>query len=131
MNGGVWRVVLALGAWALLGAVSEPQLPREAKPGLWDVSLSATGNNARRFCLADPMILSQWEHRSSACTRIILTEHGSSATVHYTCAGGGFGQSTITLVTPRSIKVDTQGISGGLPFAYPLYARRAGNCPGR
>ena len=128
MNGGLWRVGIACSALALSGGAFEPRSPREAKPGLWDVSLSATGNNARRFCLADPMILSQWEHRGGACTRVILTEHETSATVHYTCAGGGFGQSVITLVTPRSIKVDTQGISGDGPFAYDLYARRAGNC---
>lgn len=128
MNAGLWRVGIACSALALCGSAFEPGSPREAKPGLWDVSLSATGNNARRFCLADPMILSQWEHRGGACTRVILTEHETSATVHYTCAGGGFGQSVITLVTPRSIKVNTQGISGDGPFAYHLYARRAGNC---
>jgi hypothetical protein len=128
MNGGLWRVVVACGALALCGSASEPRSPREAKPGLWDVSLSATGNGARRFCLADPMILTQWEHRHGACTRVILTERDDSATVHYTCAGGGFGQSVITLLTPRSIRVDTQGIAGDGPFAYRLYARRAGNC---
>ncbi|GAC1575628.1 MAG: hypothetical protein NVS3B5_06780 [Sphingomicrobium sp.] len=116
---------------ALSGSVSEPRSPQEARPGLWDVSLSATGNGARRYCLADPMVLSQWEHRGGACTRIILAEHDASLTVHYTCAGRGFGQSVLTLITPRSIKVDTQGISGDGPFAYRLYARRAGNCAPR
>jgi len=103
-------------------------LAARGKPGLWDVGLSVTGNGARRFCLADPMILSQWEHRGGACTRVILTERDATATVHYTCAGGGFGQSVITLLTPRSIRVDTQGIAGDGPFAYRLYARRAGEC---
>jgi hypothetical protein len=81
MNGGLWRVGIACSALSLSGGAFEPRSPREAKPGLWDVSLSATGNNARRFCLADPMILSQWEHRGGACTRVILTEHETSATV--------------------------------------------------
>ena len=131
MNGVWWRVGLACGAWVLLGAGPAADSPRQARSGLWDVSISATGNDARRYCLADPMILTQWEHRRSTCSRVILSEHGSSATVEYSCVGGGFGRSVMTLVTPRSIKVDTQGISAGLPFAYPLYARRAGNCPGR
>lgn len=131
MNGAKGRVGLAFSAWVLLAAAPGADSPREARPGLWDVSMSATGNNARRACLADPMILAQWEHRREACTRVVLSEHGSSALIHYTCAGGGFGQSVITLVTPRSIKVDTQGISGDGPFAYALYARRAGNCAGR
>ncbi|MEO6247376.1 MAG: hypothetical protein ABIO85_02160 [Sphingomicrobium sp.] len=131
MNGAKGRFGLAVGALALLGAVPEPSSPRGAQPGLWDVSLSATGNHSHRLCLPDPMILTQWEHRAAACTRVILSEHGTSATVHYTCTGGGFGQSVITLVTPRSIKVETQGIAGDLPFAYSLYARRAGNCSPR
>ena len=131
MGRGNMRVVdatLAAGAALLLGASPATESPRLARPGLWDVSLSATGSNAQRVCLADPMFLTQWEHRGGACTRVVLTEHGSEATVHYTCAGGGFGQSVIRLLTPRSIRVETQGISNGQPFNYPLYARRTGNC---
>ncbi len=122
---------MALGA--MLSTASAPALesPRTARPGLWDVSHSATGLAAERVCLADPMILTQWEHRGGACTRVIISEHGAEAKVHYTCVGGGFGQSVITLLTPRSLRIDTQGISGGLPFAYALYARRAGDCPHR
>ena len=77
------------------------------------------------------MILTQWEHRGGACTRVVISEQGPEAKVQYTCAGGGFGQSVITLLTPRSLRIDTQGISGGLPFAYALHARRARDCPRR
>lgn len=124
----VVHVTLAAGAALLLGAAPVTESPRLARPGLWDISLSATGSKAHRVCLGDPMFLTQWEHRGGACTRVVIAEHGSEAMVHYTCAGGGFGQSVITLVTPRSIKVETQGISNGLPFNYSLYAWRAGEC---
>jgi len=32
-------------------------------------------------------------------------------------------------VTPRSLRLDTQGISDGLPFHYVAQARRVGDCP--
>ena len=122
---------LGIGALCLVATVPAIQSPRTAKPGLWDVSHSATGAGAERVCLADPMILTQWEHRGGACTRVVLSEAGSEAKVQYTCTGGGFGQSVITLLTPRSLHVDTQGISNGMPFSYTLHARRAGDCPVR
>jgi len=51
-----------------------------------------------------------------------------NAEINYNCADGGFGRSAVTLLTPRSLTIDTQGISGGLPFHYKLYARRMGDC---
>ena len=128
---GVGQATLALSAMLLTASGPAIESPRNARPGLWDVSHSATGFAAERVCLADPMILTQWEHRGGACTRVVISEQGAEAKVQYTCAGGGFGQSVITLLTPRSLRVDTQGISGGLPFAYALHARRAGDCPRR
>jgi hypothetical protein len=127
----VAHATLAIGAVWLAGSAPIAESPRSAKSGLWDVSHSATGAAAERVCLVDPMILTQWEHRGGACTRVIISEQGAEAKVHYTCAGGGFGQSVITLLTPRSLRIDTQGISGGMPFAYAIHARRVGNCPGR
>ena len=124
-------LAMAMGAFWLAASTPIVESPRNARPGLWEVSHRATGAAAERVCLADPMILTQWEHRGQACTRVIISEQGAAAKVHYTCAGGGFGQSEITLLTPRSLRVDTQGISGGWPFAYSIHARRAGNCPGR
>ena len=43
-------------------------------------------------------------------------------------ANRGFGQSKVTLLTPRSMRIETQGISGNLPFNYQLHARRVGDC---
>jgi len=34
----------------------------------------------------------------------------------------------MTLITPRSLRIDTQGISDNLPFHYQLYARRVSDC---
>ena len=122
---------LALGAVWLAASGPPIDSPLHARAGLWEVSRSATGAAAERVCLADPMLLTQWEHRGGACTRVIISEQGATARVQYTCTGGGFGQSEIMLLTPRSLRVSTQGIADGLPFAYALHARRIGNCPAR
>jgi hypothetical protein len=33
------------------------------------------------------------------------------------------------VITPRSLRISTQGISDNLPFNYLLQARRVGECP--
>ena len=123
------RVGLAtFAAVALLAAASGPVgLPTGA--GLWDISDNAAGTHPQRVCLADPMLLAQWEHRGAACTRVVISEHESEAAVQYTCVGGGFGRSDLTMLTPRSLRIETQGISDGSPFNYVLHARRVGECP--
>jgi hypothetical protein len=95
---------------------------------LWEVSTSATGHNPTRLCVASPEVLAQFEHRNGRCKRSVIRDGGTNAEINYTCADGGFGRSAVTLVTPRSLTIDTQGISGGLPFHYKLYARRMGDC---
>lgn len=121
---------LALSATALVAGAA-PRALAPAQGGLWDISPTADGHNATRLCLPDPVMLAQWEQRTGNCTRVIVSDSGTSATVHYTCADGGFGNSELTLITPRTIRVDTQGISRGYPFHYQLHARRVGNCPAR
>ena len=123
------RYCIALGLAAIGLAAAGPRALAPAMGGLWDVGRSADGHDAQRLCLHDPIILAQWEHRGGRCTRVILSDQGSRATIHYTCADGGFGRSDLELLTPRTIRVDTQGISGGYPFAYTLHARRVGDCP--
>ena len=96
--------------------------------GVWEVSRSATGSGAVRQCVANPAALAQWEHRGSACTRVILSDKGTEMVIHYTCPAGDFGRSKMTVITPRSLRIETQGIHGGGPFFYNLYARRVGDC---
>ena len=111
---------------SLLVAASLPQAM--AGPGEWEIGKTA-GGAGEKFCLPDPAMLMQWEHRAKQCTRVIVTSSLDRAELHYTCAGGGFGTSRVQVLTPRSIKIDTQGISDGLPFGYVVHARRVGACP--
>ena len=98
-----------------------------AEPGYWEIERS--GKPVQRSCVANIASLAQLEHRGKPCTRVVIRANAGSATIHYTCTGGGFGDSTMTLVTPRSLRVQTQGISAGAPFNYTFQARRVGNCP--
>jgi hypothetical protein len=125
------RTVARFGACIALAAlVTAASLPSAMTgPGQWEVSKSAEGSGGQRTCLADPAMLTQWEHRGKPCTRVILSSDSDHAEVHYTCVGGGFGTSKVEVLTPRTLRIDTQGISDGYPFAYVLHARRVGDCP--
>jgi len=115
----------ALVAALAIGAASASVFTN-AEPGLWEISKA--GSPAVKLCVPNLAVLAQYEHRNARCSRSIIRDDGAQATVHYSCAGGDFGQSDVTLVTPRSLTIRTQGISAGAPFKYTLIARRAGNC---
>ena len=76
----------------------------------------------------DLAILAQYEHRKAQCTRRVIRETPTFAEIQYSCPGGGFGRTTVGLLTPRSLRVETQGISQNAPFHYVLQARRVGGC---
>lgn len=119
--------LLALSAAALgVAAAAAPSVLATAEGGLWEVTRS--GAQPVRVCAPNPALLAQFEHRGTNCTREVIRDSASSATLTYSCPGGGFGRSTLTLVTPRSLRVETQGISGNAPFNYTLQARRIGDC---
>ncbi|MDP9422638.1 MAG: hypothetical protein M3Q19_07380 [Pseudomonadota bacterium] len=126
-----WTIALAglltISAGAL-AAVSAPRALAPAMGGLWEVSRSATGNNPTRICVASPALLAQFEHRQQRCARTVVSDAGAETLISYNCPSGGFGQSKMTLITPRTLRIDTQGISDNLPFHYQLHARRIGSC---
>lgn len=109
----------------LLGGASLPRAM--AGPGEWEIGKNASARG-ERVCLPDPAMLMQWEHRGMPCTRTILNATVDRAEVQYTCPRGDFGTSRVQVITPRSVKVSTQGIKDGLPFGYTVHARRVGNC---
>lgn len=119
---------LATFSAAALAAASVPRALAPASGGLWEVSRSASGHNPTRICVATPDLLAQFEHRQQRCTRTVVSDSGSVTLISYNCPSGGFGQSKMTLITPRTLRIDTQGISDNLPFHYQLHARRVGDC---
>jgi hypothetical protein len=118
-----------IGAAFVLGAAQQPSVFAQAQPGLWEISGAPGARAPVRQCVADLAALARFEHRASVCTARIVADSASSAHVEYSCGGAGFGQSQVELLTPRSLRISTQGISGGLPFNYVLQARRVDDCP--
>jgi hypothetical protein len=111
----------------VLGAAQRPTALARVGGGLWEIDRLGPGVRPR-ICVPDPMILASYEHRGQTCTRLVIGDRPEGVLVHYTCAGGGFGRSKIDVLTPRSIRIETQGISNDLPFNYVIQARRVGEC---
>lgn len=109
-----------------LTAAVRPAIFSQTSGGLWEVS-RANGDR-RSVCVPDPAVLAQYEHLRANCARDVVRDQLRRAEIHYTCTGGAFGQSTVDLITPRALRIETQGISGNSPFHYVLQARRLGNC---
>ena len=110
---------------ALVAAV-RPAVFTQTSGGLWEVSRANGGR--RNVCAPDPIVLAQYENLRASCSRNLIRNQQAKAEIHYTCAGGAFGQSTVELITPRSLRIETQGISDNAPFHYTLQARRIGDC---
>jgi hypothetical protein len=121
-------VLLVTSSAGLLTGAAVPRALAPATGGMWEVSRSANGHDPTRICVASPDQLAQFEHRQQRCTRTIVSDSGTETLISYNCPGGGFGQSKVKLITPRTLRIDTQGISDNLPFHYQLHARRVGDC---
>ena len=121
-------VAAAAVAVVTLGAAQRPAALAVTSGGLWELSGVPGAKAPVRSCVADTAVLAQFEHRGKSCTRMVISDTPTEAVIHYTCPGSGFGRSKMTLVTPRSLRIETQGISNDLPFYYVLQARRVGEC---
>ena len=121
-------LMVGLGGLLTLAATTQPSPIAQTQRGLWEISGAPGIKAPLRQCVANVAALAEFEHRGKACTGRILKSSGSEAAVEYQCGGAGFGHSDINVLTPRSLRISTQGISGGLPFNYVVQARRVGDC---
>jgi hypothetical protein len=115
-------------ALLLLAAASQPKALTGVQPGLWELAGAPGAAQPVRRCVADVAALAQYEHDGKNCIRVVISDTADTTVIHYTCAGGGFGRARMTVLTPRSLRLEVQGISSNLPFNYMLQARRVGNC---
>ena len=121
--------VAGMAAALALTAAQRPALFGQTAPGLWEISGIPGAKVSARECVADMVSLARYEHKSRPCTVKVTGDSPDSAVVDYSCGGAGFGHTKIDLITPRSLRIDTQGVSDNLPFSYVLQARRVGDCP--
>src|SRR4051794_19189077 len=94
-----------------LGAAQRPMALAQTSGGLWEISGAPGTRVPPRLCVGDPSMLAQYEHRGRPCTRVVISDAPPTTVIHYTCAGNGFGRSRLTVITPRSMRIETQGIS--------------------
>lgn len=122
-------VILALGiALSTAIAAAQPAALARVSGGLWEISGAPGNQNPIRQCVADVLMLAQFEHRGQNCSRSVLSDGPSSTRINYKCGAGEFGQTQVDVITPRSLRISTQGISDQLPFNYVLQAHRVGDC---
>ena len=119
--------ILLCGLMPLALAASRQPVLSQVSGGLWEIS-GRPGARATQLCVAAPALLAQIEHRGPGCTRTVVRNDPSLAVVEYSCGARGFGHSEFRVLTPRSLRIETQGISNGVPFSYVVQARRKAEC---
>lgn len=118
---------LCLLAVAASGAET-PKTLSAAAPGLWELTGVQGSKTPVRECVTNLALLGHYEHRTRSCTVKTLSDNGKVMVVNYSCGANQFGRTSIKVVTPRNLKIETQGIAHGLPFGYTIEARRVGEC---
>lgn len=121
--------VAVIAAALVLTGAQRPMALAQSAPGLWEISGVPGARLPARECLADTAALARYEHRNRACTMKVTSDGASFTVVDYSCGGAGFGHTRVDVITPRSLRIETQGVSDNLPFSYLLQARRVGDCP--
>lgn len=125
-------VILGLGAGAFFGAPLAAQaasaaLFGELRLGAWEIRERGS-DRAHRVCLRSERDLVQLRHRGMACKRILIDDNGANATVQYSCAGSGYGRTSIRRETADLVQLRTDGIERGAPFSFEAEGRRVGDC---
>jgi hypothetical protein len=82
----------------------------------------------RKICFTAPVNFIQIGHGNAPCDQFVIAQDAHSATVGYSCTGHGKGRTTLTVETPRLVKIETQGVVDGSPFELEYEARRVGAC---
>lgn len=119
-------IVGALVAPALAKAPELAMLDHVAT-GSWE--LYDRGANSRdKICIRNGQDLIQLRHRAAQCSRYVVDDGPALVTVQYTCAGDGYGRTTIRRETGQLLQIDSQGIENGMPFHLTVEARRVGAC---
>ena len=100
---------------------------RGVEQGQWQLKEREDGG-VRNLCLTNPAVLLQIRHGGAQCSHFVVEDSARVATIHYTCPGHGYGRTTVSVETPRLIRVETQGVLDGAPFSNELEGRRTGTC---
>lgn len=128
-GGAAAAAFMALAAPALGGGQSLAMLD-QVDSGRWEVRVREPGTPVERICIDNGRRFIQLRHQADSCERFVVQDGLSDVTVQYTCRGRGYGRTHIRRENSRLVQIDSQGISGGLPFQFSAEARRVGDCGG-
>ncbi|KQM40915.1 hypothetical protein [Sphingomonas sp. Leaf10] len=122
-------LALASGA-AMAQPAAAPTLTamRAVAPGNWSLRATGSAEAARASCFADTSAFLRLRLRTAQCSRFVIEDSARLSTVHYTCPGIGHVRTTVHVDTPRSLRIESEGIADGMPFADAYEVRRIGNC---
>lgn len=82
----------------------------------------------RKICFTAPTSFIQIGHGNAPCEQFVIGQDQHSATVSYMCTGHGKGRTTVTVETPRLVRIETQGVLDGAPFEQEYEGRKVGAC---
>jgi hypothetical protein len=128
-----------VGAFALAGTLGLPVVSSVAAQGQglamlarltkgeWTVR-HRDGSPDRKICVRSGQELVQLRHPEAGCSQFVIEDAASKVTVQYTCPDNGFGRTNIRRETAGLVQLESQGISGGLPFQFTAEARHTGPC---
>lgn len=116
-------------AWPTLAA-QRPSLAMLdlLQPGQWEVRDRDLAGGRSRICIESGRRLIQIRHMREACRSFTVQDTADTVTVHYTCPGNGYGQTSVRYESAQLVQLETQGIAQGLPFNFRAEVRRVGAC---
>jgi len=115
------------------GSTLEAQRPSLAmldqlQPGQWEVRDRDLAGGRSRICIESGRRLIQIRHMREVCRSFTVEDTADVVTVHYTCPGNGYGQTSVRFESAQLVQLETQGIAQGLPFNFRAEVRRVGAC---
>lgn len=122
-----------LGLLAFAGPTLAAQRPSLAmldllQPGQWEVRDRDLAGSRSRLCIESGRRLIQIRHMREVCRSFTVQDTADTVTVHYTCPGNGYGQTSVRFESAQLVQLETQGIAQGLPFNFRAEVRRVGAC---
>lgn len=122
--------VMALVFLAPALAAQRPSLAMldQLQPGQWEVRDRDLAGGRSRLCIESGRRLIQIRHMREVCRSFTVQDTTDSVTVHYTCPGNGYGQTSVRYESAQLVQLETQGIAHGLPFNLRAEVRRIGTC---
>lgn len=100
----------------------------QLQAGQWEVRDRDPAGGRSRLCIESGRRLIQIRHMRETCRSFTVEDTAVAVTVHYTCPGNGFGQTSVRFESAQLVQLETQGVAQGLPFNMRAEVRRVGAC---